>query len=123
MNKALMSLVTIEEVKQAVFQMRATEAQRPDGLNNQFCHHHWEDIQQDVFRMVESFFDLGTLNHILDITRIVLISKVSNPESITQYRSISLYNFSYKVISKVMVNCLKHWLLELIATKSELENF
>lgn len=39
MNMALMSKVTMEEAKEAVFQMGATKAPCPDGLNGQFYHH------------------------------------------------------------------------------------
>lgn len=40
-------------------------------------------------------------------TFVVLILKVKSPESICNYCSISLTNFSYKVISKIMVNHMK----------------
>ena len=40
--------------------------------------------------------------------------KVKEPEIVTQYRLISLCNFMYKVISKVMVNRLKPLLEEII---------
>lgn len=40
-------------------------------------------------------------------TCIVLISKTDSPEYITQYRPISLYNVVYKIVAKVLANCLK----------------
>ena len=40
----------------------------------------------------------------LNATEIVLIPKVKGPENVTQFRPISLCNFVYKVISKIMVN-------------------
>lgn len=40
-------------------------------------------------------------------THIVLIPKVNNPEKITQYRLISLYNVAYKVILKILTARLK----------------
>ncbi|KAH1108627.1 hypothetical protein J1N35_012395 [Gossypium stocksii] len=45
---------------------------------------------------------------------LVLIPKVTAPESITQLRPISLYSVSYKIISKVIVNRLKPIMLTLI---------
>ena len=44
----------------------------------------------------------------------MLIPKVENPESITQFRPISLCNVVYKVISKLLANKLKLLLLEII---------
>jgi len=105
----------MDEVKKAVFQMGATKAPGPDGLCGQFYHHYWTDIQQDVFQMVDSFLTTGIFDPKLNVTHIVLIPKVATPEHITQYRPISLCNFSYKVISKVMANRLKLWLPEIIA--------
>lgn len=48
-------------------------------------------------------------------TTIVLISKVKNPESLMQYQPISLFIVLYKLISKVLANCLKAILPELIS--------
>ena len=43
----------------------------------------------------------------LNKAKIVLIPKVKEPKTVTQYKPISLCNFMYKVISKVMVNRIK----------------
>jgi len=45
---------------------------------------------------------------------LTLVPKVHRPESIDQYRPISLCNFAYKIISKDMANRLKFWLPRLI---------
>lgn len=41
-------------------------------------------------------------------TFIVLIPKVKNPRSVSDFRPISLYNVSYKIISKSIANRLKN---------------
>jgi len=70
-----------------------------------------------VFNLVRNFFESGKFDPLLNKTHISLIPKVKNPESICQFRPISLCNFSYKIISKVLSNKLKPWLAEIIATE------
>lgn len=65
--------------------------------------------------MVDNFFSQGKLDPHLNKTYITLIPKVTNPESITQYRPISLCNYNYKIIAKVMGNRLKPWLPKIIS--------
>lgn len=55
MNRRLLAEVTIEEVTDAAFQLGATKAPGPDGLNGLFYHHHWEDIKWDIFKEVKKF--------------------------------------------------------------------
>lgn len=50
------------------------------------------------------------LNRELNMTYISLFPKVPNPKKLEQYPPISLWNFIYKIISKVMANRLKPWL-------------
>ena len=52
---------------------------------------------------------------ILSHTFITLIPKVKNPERVTEFRSISLCNVIYKIISKVIANMLKPLLNSVIS--------
>jgi len=49
MNQRLIATVTIEEVHQATFQLGATKAPGPDGLNGLFYQMHWDIIKTDLF--------------------------------------------------------------------------
>lgn len=114
MNSFLTSPATMEEVKEAVFGMGATKAPGPDGMNGHFYQQHWEDIKEDVLSTVQFFSDIGTFDPIVNRTHISLIPKVPNPETLDQFRPISLCNVIYKIISKVMANRLKPWFPEII---------
>lgn len=90
-----------------MFSLGGTKAAGPDGIPGSFYHKSWDIIKFDLFRAVQSFFVSGRMLKKWNETSIVLIPKVKSPESLSNYRPISLTNFSYKIISKIMVNRLK----------------
>lgn len=96
-------------------QLGATKAPGPDGLNGLFFQQHWQIISGDILREVQLFFESGTLNPVLNKTQITLIPKNSNPERLKQFRPISLCNFIYKIISKILANRIKPLLPDIIA--------
>ena len=54
------------------------------------------------------FFNTGFLLKELNKTLVVLIPKVECPTMVSHYKPISLCNVSYKIISKAIVNRLRH---------------
>ncbi|OMO67492.1 reverse transcriptase [Corchorus capsularis] len=114
MNESLLVSITDEEVKQAVFQMGELKSLGPDGFNGQFFQTHWEVVQEDICNMVKNFFRSGKILKEINCTEIVLIPKVKSPESVTQFRPISLCNYIYKIISKLMVNRMKQFMGSLV---------
>ena len=69
------------------------------------------DVSQAVLSSLNSSSLLKSVNH----TFITLISKVKNPKRVTEFRPISLCNVIYKIISKVIANCLKPLLNSIIS--------
>lgn len=61
------------------------------------------------------FISSSTTIQQLNSTQIVLVPKVANPELLTQYRPISLCNYSYKILSKVLANRLNPLLQVIIS--------
>lgn len=115
MNEQLVSLVTLEEVRRATFQLGTTKAPGPDGLNGLFYQKHWNILKSDLLLLVQDFFMSGQMPPSPNHTFLVLIPKIPHPEKLEQYRTISLCNFTYKIISKVLANRLKPWLTFLIS--------
>jgi hypothetical protein len=72
-------------------------------------------MKTEVIHEVKSFFSDGILTKGLNDTVIVLIPKGTKPESLADYRPISLCNVIYKIISKCLVNRLRPFLDGLIS--------
>lgn len=56
---------------------------------------------------MKHFFVSGILDLNLNKIHIVLVPKIPNPARLEQFHPISLYNFAYKIISKILANRLK----------------
>jgi hypothetical protein len=80
-----------------------------------FYKSYWPTVKSNAIALVQSFlrgdFMLREFNH----THIALIPKVDNPSSVNYFRPISLTNFNYKIISKILVNILKPLLHTIIS--------
>jgi len=107
--------VTPQEIKTAVFSTGPHWAPGPDGFSAAFYHEFWDDINPTIIKEVERFFVEGFLNQQHNHTNICLIPKTEAPTSMMEFRPIALYNVSYKIISKILVNRLKKHLSSVIS--------
>ena len=95
--------------------MAPLKASGPDGMPPLFFQHFWGVVDADVTNSVLSWLNSGTIPHPLNHTFITLFPKIKNPESVSDYRSISLCNVLYKNFSKVFANRLKKILPSIIS--------
>ena len=103
-----------EEVEKAVRGMGSFKAPGPDGFQPVFYQRCWETVGDAVVRFATQFFETGKLPENTNDALVVLIPKVTKPESITQFRPISLCNVLFKTITKAMVGRLKGIMKKLI---------
>ncbi|KAM1532558.1 hypothetical protein ACFX10_006565 [Malus domestica] len=115
MNQALLKPVSEDEIKAAVFKMGGLKAPGPDGFQGIFYQSFWDHVYADVCALVRELMQGSSSPSTLNATHIVLIPKVPHPESVLQFRPISLCNYSYKVLSKVLANRLKVILPQIIS--------
>ena len=115
MNEALTCPYSREEVEVAIKQMAPLKAPGLDGMPPVFYQTFWLNIGVEVSDAVLSSLNSGTLLKSINHTFITLIPKVNNPESVAQFRPISLCNVIYKILSKVIVNRLKPILKSIIS--------
>ncbi|XP_045810455.1 uncharacterized protein LOC123904892 [Trifolium pratense] len=99
--------ITNEEVKRAVFNMSPWKAPGPDGFPAGFYQKSWKIVGQSVCDFVKQVWSNPLCVRDVNYTDICLIPKVDQPESIQQFRPISLCNTLYKIVSKVMTNRIK----------------
>lgn len=99
---SLSSVISSQEIKEAVFQMGRFKAPGPDGIQAFFYQDFWTIVGNDVCDLVRDcsvhYHKIVSLNN----TNLVLIPKKDVPERIKDFRPISLCNVSYKVITKVI---------------------
>ena len=97
--------------------MGGLKAPGPDGFPRIFYQTNWDTLARDVNEMIKEMM-LGSVDpRRLNATHLVLIPKVQNVDSVSQFRPISLCNYSYKVLSKVLANRLKQIIPALISPK------
>lgn len=114
-NVYLSSTFSVEEINVAAHQVGSLKAPGPDGFPGMFYHSFWDIVSPTVSQAATCFQQRDTpINH-LNKTNITLIPKVLDPDSVNQFRPISLCNNSYKILSKVLANRLKSILPNLIS--------
>ncbi|XP_062080429.1 uncharacterized protein LOC133785191 [Humulus lupulus] len=97
---------TYQEVKTAMFSIRAVKSPGPDGFGVGFYKSLWSVIGKEVSTAMIEFFDIGYIPKSLNSTILALIPKVSQPSNASEYRPIACCNTLYKCISKMLCNKL-----------------
>ena len=97
---------TKAEIDVVVKEMLADKAPGPDGFNGHFLKTCWHIVKKDIYQLCQDFFD-GKLNlESVNTGYITLIPKKGSPETINDYRTITLLNCCLKLITKVLANRL-----------------
>jgi hypothetical protein len=98
MNERLLAPFTAEEVKKANFSIGDFKAPGPDGLHAIFYKKFWNICGEEITQEVLQAMNLGVIPEGWNDTTVVLIPKMDDPELVTQFWPISLYNVIYKII-------------------------
>lgn len=80
-----------------------------------FSYVFYELVGRDLLRVVEESKTVACIHPPLNSTFIALIPKTNNPSYFEEFRTISLCNCLYKIISKIIARHLKTVLLRIIS--------
>ena len=95
--------------------MKAFKAPGLDGLHAGFFQWFWLIVGESVKFEIKIFFSTKKIPELLNKTLIVLIPKKLGMETISHFRPISLCNTIYKIVTKILVNRLKHLMPTLVS--------
>ena len=103
------------EIFDALKTFKPCKAPGPDGLHAGFFQRFWPVVGSSVVSVVKRAFSEKKIPDYLNRTHIVLIPKIQGPETLANYRPISLCNTVYKTITKVIVARLRPLLDKLVS--------
>eukprot|EP00253_Pinus_taeda_P036365 PITA_36365 len=97
----------MEEVEEVMKDMPNGKAPGPDGFTIDFFKACWEIVRLDMWEVAEDSRKSSSILKSLNSTFIALIPREEAAYNPSKFWPIALYNFLYKIISKVMANRLK----------------
>ncbi|XP_074302417.1 uncharacterized protein LOC141633971 [Silene latifolia] len=103
-----------KKVRTAVFQMGSNKSSGPDGMPAIFFQKYWCHIKNEVTNVVLSILNTGNVPKELNRTSVVLIPKTNCPETVRDYRPISLCNVIMKIVTKCISNRMKTYMPHLV---------
>lgn len=94
---------SIQEIKEADWDMPTDKAPGPDGFPGAFYRLCWDIIKDDLLNVFHRLFSLNARSiHKFNDALIILIPKKKDPATIGDYRPISLIHSLMKLIMKVL---------------------
>ena len=91
-----------EEIDNVVKEMPTDKAPGPDGFNGQFLKSCWHIVKQDIYLLCKEFHE-GKLNlERINTGNFTLIPKFGSPETVNDFRPITLLNCCLKLITKLL---------------------
>lgn len=106
---------TTDEIRRVVFQSPKNKSAGPHGFPAEFYKSAWHIIGNDVINTCLHFFRTGHLYKQFNNTFIAQIPKVVGDDNLENFRPISLCNFIYKVISKLVADRIQKVIYKIIS--------
>ncbi|KAL3516195.1 hypothetical protein ACH5RR_023097 [Cinchona calisaya] len=104
MNEELSRQFSTSEVSKALSQMFPLKSLSPDGMTPIFFQKYWNIVGNDITSSILNFLNNGIFHKTLNSTTVVLIPKCQDPNLVSQFHPISLFNVVYHITAKVIAN-------------------
>ena len=114
-NAELMRLPSMEEVKDTIWCLHPLKSPDPDGYQGIFYRHYWSIIKEQVTNFVQECFRTGTISKGINRSLMVLIPKSKQASNVNHYQLISLCNFSYEIVAKILTLRMTKFLNQMIS--------
>lgn len=80
---------TEDEIKKAVWDLRAEKLLGPDGFPMFFFRSFWEHVKGDLIRLLEELYEATVRLDMFNYSQVVVIPKRESPSKIEVYRPIA----------------------------------
>ncbi|GJS40033.1 RNA-directed DNA polymerase, eukaryota, reverse transcriptase zinc-binding domain protein [Tanacetum coccineum] len=110
----MISMVTSDEIKEAIFDIDSNKAVGPDGYTSGFLKKAWIIIGKEVCLAIRDFFINGKLLGKINVTMIAQVPKLEVPNKVSEFRPIACCNVIYKSIIKILTNRIKNGLQKVV---------
>jgi hypothetical protein len=115
MNQQLEAKISIQEIKEALFDMESDKAPGPDGFTARFLQTCWQIVEKDLYKMILKSQNFQKIGGNTNSAFLALIPKEKGAKDFNCFRPISLCNIGYKLITNVIANRMKGILLAIIS--------
>jgi hypothetical protein len=74
----------------------------------------WNIIKGDIYKLCQDFYNCEINLESLNESFIILVPKTNSPESVNDFRAISLLNSNIKLLTKILTDGLQTVILQLL---------
>ncbi|WRX25707.1 Reverse transcriptase domain - like 10 [Theobroma cacao] len=114
-NDFLCAAPSLQEVKEAVFNINKDSVASPDGFSSFFYQYCWDIIKHDLLNAVLDFFQGSHFPRGVTSTTLILLPKKPNACHWSEYHPISLCIVLNKIVTKLLANRLSKILPSIIS--------
>ena len=101
-NYDLMKPITLQDIQHILSISKNDKSMEPNGISVEVYRCHFDVLGEDLLRVIDLSWISGKIPAVFNSTFLTLIPKIDHPLSFEDFRPISLCNFVYKIIGKII---------------------